>query len=238
MHLRVSEEMAQRYPALRISFVTIQGMDNVGESEGLVAELRQAEADFRARVPDAERLGEDPRIRAWREAYQSFKVNPNKFKPSAEALLRRVVKGSPVPWISKAVNAYLLAELFYLLPVGGYDLRGVQGDIVLRLSPGSEPFKAIGASEEEKTDAGEVVYADDAKVLTRRWNFRDCDQAKVEPSSRDIALFVEAPSVLVRTEDLVGLTDLIGKKVQQYCGGSIHTGLLEPKQDLRVALPF
>jgi DNA/RNA-binding domain of Phe-tRNA-synthetase-like protein len=238
MHLRVSEEMAQRFPDLRISFVTIQGMDNVGESEGLVAELRAAEADFRNRVPDEEKLGEDARIRAWREAYQAFKVNPKKFKPSAEALLRRVVKGSPVPWISKAVNAYLLAELFYLLPVGGYDVKGVQGDVVLRLSPGNEPFKAIGATEEEKTDAGEVVYADDAKVLTRRWNFRDCDQAKVEAASRDIALFVEAPSALVKTEDLVGLTELIGKKIQQYCGGTIRTGLLDPKKELRVALPF
>jgi DNA/RNA-binding domain of Phe-tRNA-synthetase-like protein len=80
-----------------------------------------------ARDPNARasfRGDADDRIRAWREAYQAFKVNPKKFKPSAEALLRRVVKGSPVPWISKAVNAYLLAELSYLLPVGGYDLRG------------------------------------------------------------------------------------------------------------------
>ncbi|ATB33460.1 hypothetical protein MEBOL_006958 [Melittangium boletus DSM 14713] len=238
MHLRVSEEMTQRFPDLRISFVTIQGMDNTGDSEGLAAELRAAEADFRARVPDEEKLGEDARIRAWREAYQAFKVNPKKFKPSAEALLRRVVKGSQVPWISKAVNAYLLAELFYLLPVGGYDLRGVQGDVVLRLSPGSEPFRAIGASEEEHTDAGEVVYADDAKVLTRRWNFRDCDAAKVETASRDIALFVEAPSALVRTEDLVGLTQLIGQKIQQYCGGTIRTGLLDPKQATSIALPL
>jgi DNA/RNA-binding domain of Phe-tRNA-synthetase-like protein len=238
MYLKVSEEMAQRYPDLRISFITVRGMDNTGESPELVAELREAEAAFRTRVPDANALGEDPRIKAWQEAYQSFKVNPKKFRPSAEALLRRVVKGDPVPWISKAVNAYLLAELSYLLPVGGYDVKGVNGDVTLRLSPGNESFTAIGAAQAETTDAGEVVYADDAKVLTRRWNFRDCDQAKVETASRDIALFVEAPSATVRTEDLVGLVELIGQKIQRYCGGTIRTGLLDARQTRAIALPF
>ncbi|MBN1204943.1 MAG: hypothetical protein JXB05_08460 [Myxococcaceae bacterium] len=236
MNLRVSEEMAARYPDLRISFLTVHGMDNQGRSEELEAELRAAEARFRERYADLNALGADPRIIAWREAYQSFKVNPNKFRPSAEALLRRVVKGDPVPWISKAVNAYLLSELTYPLPVGGYDLRGVQGDVHLRLSAGGEPFRAIGAAQDEQTEAGEVVYADDAKVLTRRWNFRDCDQAKVEAGSRDIALFVEAPFAAVKTEELVALVELIASKVRQYCGGTTRTGLLEPRQALQVAI--
>ncbi|WP_342375550.1 phenylalanine--tRNA ligase beta subunit-related protein [Myxococcus stipitatus] len=179
----------------------------------------------------------DPRIAAWQEAYQRFGVNPKKARPSAEALLRRVVNGNPVPWINKAVNAYLFAELFYLLPVGGYTLGRLQGDLQLRLSPGDEPFTPIGGTEVEQTSAGEVVYADDARVLTRRWNFRDCDHAKVEADSRDIILFVEAPSAAVTTEDLKGLVSLIGEKIQQHCGGRTTLGLLDVREARAVQLP-
>ncbi|WP_338864391.1 B3/B4 domain-containing protein [Myxococcus stipitatus] len=237
MHLRVSNEMAQKFPDLRISFIAVRGMDNTGDSPELQAELRAAEADFRARVPDLAALAADPRIAAWQEAYQRFGVNPKKARPSAEALLRRVVNGNPVPWINKAVNAYLLAELFYLLPVGGYTLDRLQGDLQLRLSPGDEPFTPIGGAEAEQTSAGEVVYADDARVLTRRWNFRDCDHAKVEASSRDIILFVEAPSPTVTTEDLRGLVTLIGEKTQKHCGGHITLGLLDVREATEVELP-
>ncbi|HYO54813.1 B3/B4 domain-containing protein [Archangium sp.] len=229
MKFIISDEMAQRYPDLRISILTVRGMDNTGESGVLQAELCEAEQRLRGQFADAAALGGDRRIRAWREAYRSFNVNPNKFKPSAEALLRRVVKGEPIPWISKAVNAYLLAELFYLLPVGGYDMSGVQGDIYLRLSPGGEPFRAIGTAEPEPTDAGEVVYADNKKILTRRWNFRDCDQAKLTPESKDIALFVEATAADIRTDELTDLAEFIAQKIQQYCGGTTHIGLLDIK---------
>lgn len=235
MLLNVTEEMARRYPDLRISFLTVRGMDNTGESPELQAELREAEQRFRGQFADAAALGEDRRIRAWRDTYQSFNVNPNKFRPSAEALLRRVVRGDPVPWISKAVNAYLLTELSYLLPVGGYDVTGVKGDVTLRLSPGGEPFTAIGGKA-EPTDAGEVVYADDEKVLTRRWNFRDCDQAKVTNDSKDVALFIEATSPAITTEELTGLAELIARKVQQYCGGTAATGLLDVKVQRSLAV--
>ncbi|RYZ15233.1 MAG: hypothetical protein EOO70_07100, partial [Myxococcaceae bacterium] len=122
MQLSVSEDMAQRFPELRISFVAVRGMDNTGNPpEGLEAEIRAAESDFRARIPDLAALAADTRILAWQDAYQRFGVNPKKFRPSAEALLRRVVNGHPLPWISRAVNAYLLQELFFLLQQVGVD---------------------------------------------------------------------------------------------------------------------
>ncbi|CAM4008453.1 hypothetical protein G4177_12570 [Corallococcus sp. ZKHCc1 1396] len=238
MQLSVSEDMAQRFPELRISFVAVRGMDNTGNPpEGLEAEIRAAESDFRARIPDLAALAADTRILAWQDAYQRFGVNPKKFRPSAEALLRRVVNGHPLPWISRAVNAYLLQELFFLLPVGGYDLGRLQGDLRLRLSPGNESFTGIGSPEPEPTSPGEVVYADDARVLTRRWNFRDCDFAKVETTSRDIILFAEAPSAAVKTEELLRLVEQIGGKIRQHCGGTTTTGLLDLQQGREVELP-
>lgn len=237
MKLRVSDEIARKFPELRISFLTIRGMDNTGPAPALEAELREAEARLRTRFPELVQLEETPAIAGWREVYRSFNVNPKRFRPSAEALLRRIVKGDPVSWISKAVNAYLLAELEYLLPVGGYDLAGLQGDIVLRTSAGGEPFLAIGSETPEPTEAGEIVYADEAKVLTRRWNFRDCDQTKVTETSRDVALFVEGPLPSMTTEDLMGLAERIAAGIRTHCGGEVKTGLLDVSVARELTLP-
>lgn len=230
MRLRVSPQIVEQYPALRITYVTVRDLDNVGADERLGADARAAEQEFRSRYPDMDRLGEDSRIAAWREVYRSFNVNPNRFRPSAEAFLRRIVRGDATHFISKAVNAYLLSEMAYLLPVGGYDLDQIEGDIELRYTTGGEPFIPIGGIEQEKTDPGEVVYSDDRRILTRRWNFRDCDCAKITEASRNIALFVEAPLPSLRTEDIQAQIDLIAARITNSCGGNAVTGVLNIKE--------
>lgn len=236
MKLRITDDIVRQYPDLRIALVTARGLDNTGRSEALEAELRAAEAAFRGRVPDAATLERDPRIQAWRDTYQSFRVNPKKFRPSAEALLRRVVNGSAVPWISKAVNAYLLAELEVPLPVGGYDLATLEGDIELRHSPGGELFRGIGSAGDEPTEAGEIIYGDARRVLTRRWNFRDCDHAKITEASRDIALCIEGPLPTIQTADLMVAARRIAEKLEQYCGARTATGLLDVRDQRDVEL--
>lgn len=236
MELQISESMVSRYPALRIAFLVARGIQNAPVGPALDAELTAAEAEARALFPNNEALEQDSRISGWREVYRSFNVNPKKFRPSAEALLRRVVKGDPLPRINTATNAYLLPQLTNPLPVGGYDLSRISGDIVLRTSPGAESFLGIGAQTPELTDAEEVVYADSARVLTRRWNFRDCDFAKITDESKDIALFVEGPLPQFETAALTGLVDRIAELLVRHCGGSVSTGLLDASRERSLKL--
>lgn len=236
MRLMVSPEIVKAYPSLRIAYVTVRGMDNTGTDEQMDADMRAAEQDFRSRYPDVNRLGADCRIAAWRQVYQSFRVNPSRFRPSAEAFLRRIIRGDTTHSISKAVNAYLLSETSYLLPVGGYDLARIAGDIGLRYSDGGEPFIPIGGVEQEETDPGEIVYADDRRILTRRWNYRDCDHAKITGSSREIALFIEAPLPSVNTEDIQKQIELIASRVVTSCGGASTTGMLDVKEGSELVL--
>jgi DNA/RNA-binding domain of Phe-tRNA-synthetase-like protein len=234
MKLIISSEVAQKYPGLRIAFVVARGIRNGAVDAALEARSRQAEEQLRQRFPDPAALETLPPLVAWREIYRSFNVNPKKYRPSAEALIRRVVKGGALPSINLATNAYLLPQLEYLLPVGGYDLAQLDGDITLRFSPGQESFTPIGGDGPELTNQGEVVYADNAKVLTRCWNYRDCDQAKIVEQSRDVALFVEAARPELPTADIVALADAVASTLQAHCGGQVTRGLLDTASE-RVA---
>ena len=161
-------------------------------------------------------------IGAWRDIYRSFGVNPKKKNPTAEALLQRVLK-EYIPKINPAVDCYLVSETVHCLPIGGYDLDKVDGDIVLRYSPGNEPFHGIGSDQEEYTDEGEIVYSDNVRILTRRWNYKDCDYCKIDFDTKTVALFVEGPLDVIEDSEIRETIEDISKNLMKYCQGKTDT---------------
>lgn len=236
MRLVIDRDILTLFPDLRIGIVTGRGLQN-GSANDEVERIKGAAAAGVQQRLSTEALVQHPYILAWREAYRRFGAKPKDHRPTAEALLRRILRGEGIPTISKAVDLYLAVEAEFYLPIGGYDLEKVDGDIALRLSAGDEPFIPIGATAaEEKTSSGEVVYADASKVLTRRWNYRDCNAAKVTTESRDIALFCEAPFPEIPTDQLQQCTGRLADYLQRFCGGTISVHFVEaqaqPVQEL------
>jgi DNA/RNA-binding domain of Phe-tRNA-synthetase-like protein len=192
--LRVEEGVLDLFPQLMIGRVDATAIElGRWSEEAFAREVDEALSRFRHRFATENDLVAHPHLDTWRRAYSAFGVNPKRQRPSAEALLRRVLKSGSMLRVNPVVDVYLLSELEYLLPVGGYDTSLTTGDVVLRRSPGGEPFVAIGGSSDEDTKAGEVVYADDRGVLTRCWNWRDADRAKITELTKEAALFVELP---------------------------------------------
>jgi DNA/RNA-binding domain of Phe-tRNA-synthetase-like protein len=147
-----------------------------------------------------------PHIRAWRDAYKSFKVKASKYKPTHEALARRLLADKGWPRIMPAVDLYLTNQIAHLLPHGGYDRTRLRGELRLTRALGGEIFtplyseETITSPEDIPTEAvqeGEVVYrdsGDEGRVLTRRWNFRDAHDTAIREYSRELVLMIERPS--------------------------------------------
>ncbi|HEU5227043.1 MAG TPA: phenylalanine--tRNA ligase beta subunit-related protein [Ktedonobacteraceae bacterium] len=227
MRLVIDKDIITLFPDLRIGVVTGRGIQNGSANEEVERIKQSAAAGVRQNL-STEALSQHPSILAWREAYRCFGAKPKDHRPTAEALLRRILRGEGIPTISRAVDLYLAVEAEFYLPIGGYDLDKVDGDIALRRSAGDESFIPIGAAAaEETTTSGEVVYADARKVLTRRWNYRDCDAAKVTADSQNIALFCEAPFPEIPTDQLRKCTDRLADYLQRFCGGSISVHFIE-----------
>lgn len=71
-----------------------------------------------------------------------------------------MLKGGTLPSINTFVDLYNVLSLKHLLPVGGEDLDRCTGDIILDRATGTEPFIALGETENEPPEAGEIVYKD------------------------------------------------------------------------------
>ncbi|MGD2085110.1 MAG: phenylalanine--tRNA ligase beta subunit-related protein [Candidatus Aminicenantes bacterium] len=226
MRFIIQYDIFRIFPDLRVGIVLGRGLQvrkRLKELENLcednIKKLHQ-------RI-DNRKLTDFTNIKSWREAYRKLGVNPRKFRPTVEALIRRVINGHNFPVINTAVNAYLAVELLTMLPIGGYDLAAVDGDIHLRLSRGRELFKPLGGGDMEFTDPGEIVYSDAKTILTRRWNYRDCDFAKITENSTEIILASEAASKDISTQGLIETLYKIVEYESAFCQGTYSTFILD-----------
>lgn len=83
-------------------------------------------------------------INATREAYKILGKDPNRYRPSAEALFRRILKGYPLYKVSVLVDLINLVSLKTGFSIGGFDAHKISGSVTLGVGAKDEPFEAIG----------------------------------------------------------------------------------------------
>lgn len=226
IHLVVHEEIFGAFPHVLVGVAAFTGVSNAGERPALTELLGAVETEAAGRV-GAGPVSEHARVAPWREAYRAFGAKPKDHPSSIENLLRRVVKGQRLPTVSPLVDLYNVVSLKHLLPVGGEDLSAVEGDVALRFAGADEPaVRLLGEPEERPPKPGEVIYADRAGALCRRWNWKEADRTKLTEATTRGFMVVEALPPAGRVELEAALADLAGL-VEKYCGGRVRTGVLD-----------
>ena len=95
-------------------------------------------------VPEINKI---PTIQSSREGYKTLGKEPSRYRLSAEALLRRVVKGKGLYHINNAVDALNLVSAKSGFSIGGYDVDKIEGAISLGVGKANEPYEAIGRGQ-------------------------------------------------------------------------------------------
>ena len=97
---------------------------------------------------DLSQINKRPGIAATRAAYKALGKEPNRYRPSSEALCRRAVKGMELYRINALVDIINLISMRSGYSIGGFDADCIQGDL-LRLGAGraGEVFNAIGRGQ-------------------------------------------------------------------------------------------
>lgn len=230
---RVHPEIHAQHPDYCWGKVLCWGLDNARPTEPAERLLREAEAAVRA-DPTLSEVASHPRIAAWRDAFSAFGARPSKFQASVEALVRRARRGDELPAVNLLVGLYNAVSLRYLLPIGGDDLGCVEGGLHLRLAQGGEPYRELGTGISDPPLPGEVIYADDHKVLCRRWCWRQGDESKITAASRSVVLNVHGLPPAPRAE-VEAATRELAELVPRLCGGRVSWYLLDRAQPLLVS---
>ena len=211
------------YPDVHIGVLVGRDMDNKRQIPELYQLQKQAIKKAQTEIGDQPPT-KHPHIASWRELYRSFGTKPGDYRPSAEALIRRCLKEEKLPRINNAVDLYNVVSVQHVIPMGGFDLDNVDGDIYLRYSDGGEQFIPLGPGTPEETYQGEVVYADNTRILTRRWNYRDADSTKITEETKNLVMFLDT-SPAISVENVRDAVEELGELYMKYCGGSYTTSI-------------
>ncbi|HCI04253.1 TPA: hypothetical protein DE059_04995 [Candidatus Peribacteria bacterium] len=215
MNFTISPKVFENYPDLAIGVITATNIDNSGEFPEVAQKLRNEEKNVRNSI-DLDTFKEHPNLASLQEVHRAFGSNPNKFPPSAQALVKRILKGGELPSINPLVDVYNVISLRYIVCAGAEDIDACEGDVQLAYADGSETFKLIGGEEEEPPDEGELVYKDDVGVICRKLNWREGDRTRTTENTKNAIVVIEGFPPFSRA-DLDKALSEVSEMLKQYC---------------------
>ncbi len=141
--ITVSDELRNACPDFRGAAI-LASVENTKKSKELWERIDAFTEELKEkRTIDEVKL--QPAIEATREAYKTLGKDPNRYRPSSEALRRRLLRDIPLYQISTLVDLINLVSLQSGYSIGGFDADCIVGDkIELGVGKHKEPFEAIG----------------------------------------------------------------------------------------------
>lgn len=178
--LRISEDVYQKVPGL----IIIAGVLETGAPQtDLISSYLISSWSKLAEAVREHGYKKHPLIAPWREALRNAGVPLKKCPPSIEAIAKRTTKSKSPFSINPIVDTYNAISMDLVLPFGAYDIEQLDGELSLKVCHGPEPFTPLGGSEQEQTEVGEIVYADNSDVLTRHFLWRQAEKGKITAES-------------------------------------------------------
>lgn len=143
MNIIVSEEIKSVCPNFVGACVEAQVV-NSPFCQDLWSDIRQQANIFKASLT-TESLKEIPSIAATRKVYKACGKDPSRYRPAAEALVRRMIQGKDLYQIDTLVDMLNLASIVFGNSIGGFDADYFVGDtLTLGIGRAGEPYEGIG----------------------------------------------------------------------------------------------
>lgn len=140
--ITVSDEILRVCPGFCFTAIGCK-VKNTPHNENLWEELDIFSADFRSRYK-MEDINKRKAIFATRQTYKRLGKDPNRYRPSAEALCRRIIKGINLYPIDTLVDLINFVSLKSGYSIGGFDFDKIRGHLELGIGAAGEKFEAIG----------------------------------------------------------------------------------------------
>lgn len=207
----------EAFPATRIAFLVADDL-NIPEArpEALAQLIAETEADCRG-AHDREAVGQIEGIAVWRTTYKGFGVKKTSYRSSVERLLRNILNDKSLAEINALVDCYNRISVKHVMPVGADDLDCIEGGVCFRPSREGDDFYALGQDSNDPPKPGEIVYADDAKLLCRRWNWYQDARSPVSADTTRAVLTIQSQGV----GDLEAAAAELARDIASFCGGTV-----------------
>jgi len=218
MWLKVDPALKDEFPELRSLVFTIEAVRVDRISEELEEFKAKAMEDVKKNYR-LETVKDQPILRAYRDFFWRIGIDPTKVRPAAEALIRRILGGKPLPTINTLVDAYNLASIKSCIALGAFDMNNIRGELIMRRAKPAEEFLGIGMKSPIQLDGNEIVVGDKEKLIAI-YPYRDSDETKVTERTKNV-LFLSCGVPRISEEKLREASELTAEYVTKFCGGIV-----------------
>lgn len=204
---------------VRAGVLAFDGLAVRDDDARLGAALRDAEERLRgaAGADGARRIAAS----AVRDMYRRVGLDPTKRRPSSEALLRRVLKGEPLPRVNALVDVCNWCSAELQLPYGAYDADRLDGDVELRLGHEGEAYGGI--RKDVVHVASRLVVADRLGAFGNPTS--DSARSMVTTATSRALVVVYAPARL-SADSVEAAVSITAARVLEHAGGRLLARLV------------
>lgn len=142
MDIILSEPIRQACTDLALSVIACEVKNS--QTTGILWKEIEEEMEKISSTFTLENIKMRPEISATRQVYKKLGKDPNRYRPSAEALCRRICKGVGIQRVNTLVDIINLISIRSGFSIGGFDAEKIQGDLQLEVGTANDIFQAIG----------------------------------------------------------------------------------------------
>ena len=190
-------------------------VENVPTSDALWSDIESASAALREAVGEMAGINLRPSIAATRSAYKACGKDPNRYRPSAEALCRRVMKQMPLYRTLAVIDIINCVSIATGYSIGGFDANKIVGPtLTLGVGREGEPYEAIGRGV--LNIAGLPVYRDEVGGIGTPTS--DHERTKLSESTRRVLIIVNAYDGDQQSADAAA--EMLVEMLRRYADGN------------------
>ena len=142
IQIELSTEIKTACPELTVLAIACR-VKNSPSDGALWQEIAAEEAAVKAACR-LEEVNKWAPIKATRTAYKRLGKDPNRYRPSAEALRRRILRELPLYRIDTLVDLINLVSIRTGYSIGGFDADKIEGALTLGVGREGERYEGIG----------------------------------------------------------------------------------------------
>ena len=160
-------------------------------------------------------------IAEWRSVWKSFGADPNRYRHSAESLMRRISKQNYLTPFHSAVDINNFFSLQYEIPIGIYDVEQIVGDIEIALGDDKTGYEGLNGRFNSLTN---ILYSQDQEGAFGSPFVDSIRTAVTEETTEALQIFYLRPSL--DEAECHQLLATAGKMFTQVNGGDYESFLL------------
>ncbi len=208
--INIGSKIRTACPDIEIAAILCEVV-NSAYNKDLWTEIDDFCNEFR-RVYKMEDINKRPPIFATRQTYKALGKDPNRYRPSAESLCRRIVKGMELYRIDTLVDLINLVSIKTGYSIGGFDADKICGNsLTLGVGKADERFNAIGRGL--LNIEGLPVYRDEISGIGTPTS--DEERTKISADTSRLLMIINGYS---GKENLQEAADYAVKLLKKYAG--------------------